>query len=142
MSKPPECPCERRSVLAVPGVPDSSGLSEETLAEIAKLQVTCHSASSSRRLHPHAATVGAVQEQKAEAVAAEDFDLAKKLKAKITELSTPPEPEETEEERHKKRVSSALAPCSPMCLKWSSPCIADRSRPARNRRRARQKPRR
>ena len=38
------CACTRRSVLAVPGVPESSGLSEETLAEIAKLQVTNYAA--------------------------------------------------------------------------------------------------
>lgn len=38
----------------------------------------------------------------------ENYDLAKKLKAKITELSTPPEPEETEEEKHKKRVRDSL----------------------------------
>ena len=69
-----------------------------------------------RRVRTHAAAVGATQEQKAEAVAAEDFDLAKKLKAKITELSTPPEPEETEEEKHKKRVSSASTICRPRCV--------------------------
>ena len=42
------CVRARRSVLAVPGVPDSSGLSEETLAEIAKLQVITHLAGDAR----------------------------------------------------------------------------------------------
>lgn len=90
-------------MLAVPGVPESSGLSAETLAEIARLQVNCHSAGQPST--PALTAVGATQEQKADAVAAEDFDLAKKLKAKITQLSTPPAPEETEEEKHKKRVT-------------------------------------
>ena len=100
-------------MLAVPGVPESSGLSAETLAEIARLQVICHIAGQPST--PALTAVGAPQEQKAEAVTAEDFDLAKKLKAKITQLSTPPEPEETEEEKHKKRVI-LVAFCYHRCL--------------------------
>ena len=52
---------------------EQAGLSAETLAEIAELQA-----------------------QKAAAVDAEDYDLAKQLKAKIADLSTPPAPEEPE----------------------------------------------
>ena len=35
---------------------------------------------------------------------AEDYDKAKSIKQQIEDLSTPPEPEETEEEKHEKRV--------------------------------------
>jgi hypothetical protein len=69
------------ATLSVPGVPDSSGLSAETLAQVAELQA-----------------------QKTAAVENEDYDLAKRLKAKIADLSTPPVPEESDEDKHKKRI--------------------------------------
>ena len=98
-------------------------------------------------------------------MAAEDFDLAKRLKAKITELSTPPEPEETEEEKHKKRVRahcvqnvtsqpSLLTPEKERAARLNLPHLltsfllvvpsthVDRSCSARDRGCARQKPRR
>ena len=37
---------------------------------------------------------------------AEDYDKAKSIKQQIEDLSTPPEPEETEEEKHEKRVAA------------------------------------
>ena len=46
----------------------------------------------------------AAQTEKAKAVEAEDYDKAKSIKQQIEDLSTPPEPEETEEEKHEKRV--------------------------------------
>ena len=98
----------RSAAAAVPGVPDTSGLSLETQSKIAELEVRAAPAATATAaclpLTPAADVADCAQTEKATAVEAEDYDKAKSIKQQIEDLSTPPEPEETEEEKHEKRV--------------------------------------